>query len=97
MSKLRENADYLRMVSRIVKAAGRRCGNGDEHDLHDLVNIANDIQNAVAAAIAIQLQNGRSWSFIGQALGMTRQGAFQNYSHLLESATTHKREIGCEK
>jgi hypothetical protein len=88
MSKLRENSDYLRMVSRIVKAAGRRCGNGDEHDLRDLVNIANDIQNAVAAAIAIQLQNGRSWSFIGHALGMTRQGAYQKYSHLLKGVHT---------
>jgi len=71
-----ETSDWLKMLSRMIRAAGRRVGNADEHEL---AGLRDQLDQAIRFAIMGQRSSGHSWSHIGQALGLTRQGAFQRY------------------
>ena len=70
------------MLSRMIRAAGVRVANAYEYELQQLVNLRIELEQAIAIAIAGQRSSGRSWSHIGKALGLTRQGAFQRYGGL---------------
>lgn len=74
-----ELAEYLGMVKRILRAAGRRAGDGDEVDLTDLVQLREHMETAIASAVAGQRAAGASWSRIGAGLGVTRQSAHERY------------------
>ena len=74
-----ETSDWLKMLSRMIRAAGRRVGDSDEHELAQLAGLRDQLDQAIRFAIQGQRSSGRSWSHIGQALGLTRQGAFQRY------------------
>jgi len=74
-----ETSDWLKMLSRMIRAAGRRVGDADEHELAQLAGLRDQLDQAIRFAIQGQRSSGRSWSHIGQALGLTRQGAFQRY------------------
>jgi len=75
-----ETLDYLKMVERMVRAAAKRVGNGDEAELAVMALLRDQIETAVGDAIQSQLEQGKSWSQIGNALGTTRQGAFRRYA-----------------
>jgi len=77
-----ETAEWLKMLSRMIRAAGRRVAEADEHELAELVRLRNEFDKAIQAAIAGQRLSGRSWAHIGNALGLTRQGAFQRYGNM---------------
>ncbi|ADW16583.1 hypothetical protein Despr_0401 [Desulfobulbus propionicus DSM 2032] len=74
-----ETADYLKMLSRMIRAAGRRVAAADEHELAMLIQLRSEFDQAVQVAIDGQRSFGRSWEHIGLALGLSRQGAFQRY------------------
>ncbi|MGE4403772.1 MAG: hypothetical protein AB7F61_19180 [Desulfobulbus sp.] len=76
-----ETAEWLKMLSRMIRAAGRRVANADEHELAELVRLRNEFDGAIKAAIDGQRASGRSWAHIGKALGLSRQGAFQRYGN----------------
>lgn len=75
-----ETLDYLKMVARMVRAAAKRVGDGDEAELAVLALLRDQIETAVGDAIQAQLEQGKSWAEIGNALGTTRQGAFRRYA-----------------
>lgn len=72
--------DVLGAAERFVAALGVRAGGGDEFELGELVGLRDHIERAIVLAIAAQLQQGKSWTSIGDALGMTKQGAFRRYA-----------------
>ena len=76
-----ETSDYLKMVSRMIRAAGRRVADADEHELAQLVDLRDHLEQSIKFAIQGQRSSGRSWLHVGQALGLSRQGAFQRYGN----------------
>jgi hypothetical protein len=81
-----ENAEYAAMLRRMIRAYVRRVGSGDEVDLSDMLQVARELDEAIAAAVARMRLEGRSWDYIGKGAGITRQGAFQRWGSRLSSA-----------
>jgi len=79
-----ETKDFLKMLSRMIRAAGRRVADADEFELAHLVHLRNEFDQAIETAIHGQRSSGRSWEHIGLALGISRQGAFQRYGKRIE-------------
>lgn len=76
----RETSDYLGMVRRVIRSAGRRVAEGDEVDLAELLKLRESVEEAIADAVRGQReQYGRSWAYIALGLGTTRQNAQQRY------------------
>jgi hypothetical protein len=75
-----ETTEYLGMVRRLLRAAGRRVGNADEVELAELVELREHLEKAIAEAVTIQRRTwGRSWAEIGRGLGVSRQAAQKHY------------------
>ncbi len=74
-----ETPEFLRMVRRMLRAAGRRVAIADEPELAELVQLRGELEQAIVDAIAGQRDGGRSWADIGGALGITRQSAQERY------------------
>ena len=74
-----ETAEWLKMLSRMIRAAGRRVAEADEPELAQLVALRDQMEQALKFAIQGQRSQGKSWSHIGEVLGVSRQGAFQRY------------------
>lgn len=75
-----ETSEWLKMLARMIRAAGRRVAEADEHELAQLVALRDQLEESIRFAIQGQRSSGRSWASIGIALGLSRQGAFQRYS-----------------
>lgn len=75
-----ETLDYLKMVARMIRAGRNRVANADEHELRAFYKLKQTMDSALEEAINGQLQEGKSWQDIGDALGMSRQGAFRRFS-----------------
>ncbi|MCL2790868.1 MAG: hypothetical protein FWD79_09530 [Desulfobulbus sp.] len=76
-----ETSEWLKMLSRMIRAAGRRVADCDEHELAQLVRLRAELDDAINSAIQGQRSSGRSWAHIGLALGLSRQGAFRRYGN----------------
>lgn len=74
-----ETTDYLGMVERIIRAAGRRVAGADEIELAHLLRISAELDAAIQLAVAGQRSRGRSWQDIARATGGTRQAAQQRF------------------
>jgi hypothetical protein len=74
-----ETSEWLKMLSRMIRAAGNRVADADEHELTQLVELRDQLEQAIKFSIQGQISKGRSWSHIGEVLGVSRQGAFQRY------------------
>jgi len=74
-----ETSEWLGMLSRMIRAAGKRVADADEHELARLVGMRDELERAIRVAVAGQRQIGRSWDHVGRALGISRQGAFKRY------------------
>lgn len=68
------------MVRRVIAAQGRRIGDADPEDLHELVQLQGYIDQALLTAVAGQRRNGFSWERIAQQLGVTKQAAHKHYA-----------------
>ena len=75
-----ETGPYLSMLRRMIAAAGKRVADADEDELAQLVSLQNDLDEAIAAAIAGQRSIGRSWAAIASAMGTTRQSAHERWA-----------------
>lgn len=76
-----ENKEYFQMVKRVIIAAGRRAGDGDEFDLKFLADLESVVFESVCQAIVVQLHdNSASWAFVALSLGISRQAAHRKYS-----------------
>lgn len=78
-----ERASDLRrphgMTRRTIAAYGRTVGNHDPEDLALMLTLRDELDDAIAVAVAGQRANGFSWGQIGSALGLTRQAVQQRY------------------
>jgi hypothetical protein len=74
-----ETMDYLGAARRFIRAAGRRVGECDEHELRELLRLQEALDAAVAEAVAGQRTYGKSWAAIGLAAGTSREAAFQRW------------------
>lgn len=77
----RETFEYAAMMSRMIRAHGRRVADGDPEDLADLKALRDVLEAAIADGVAGQrARYDRSWSDIGRGLGISKQAAQQRYS-----------------
>ena len=74
-----ETPDYLAMMRRMIRAAGRRVAQADPEDLATLVELREALDLAVADAVAGQRAGGASWADVARGLGCTRQSAHERY------------------
>lgn len=74
-----ETPQYLAMLRRMIRAAGRRVGEADELELADLLSLHAELDEAVAAAVDGQRVHGKSWQDIARGTGTTRQAAHLRY------------------
>jgi hypothetical protein len=74
-----ETMDYLGAARRFIRAAGRRVGECDEYELRALLDLAGDLDAAIAEAVAGQKAHGKSWAGIAVATHTTREAAYQRW------------------
>ena len=51
--------------------------------LRDLLALQSELQGEIDAEVRSLLEQGHSWTVVGHAIGLTRQGARQRYRHLI--------------
>jgi hypothetical protein len=74
-----ENDEYAAFVRRILHAHSRRAGDGDVEALALMLDLAEEIDTAMAEAFKDLRACGYSWAEIGSRLGITRQAAQQRW------------------
>lgn len=77
--------DVLGAAERFLHALAIRAGGADEFELGELVGLRDQLEDAIVMTIAMQLEQGKSWTSIGDALGMTKQAAHKRYAPLVEA------------
>lgn len=70
-----ETSDFLRAMARLIRAAGRRVGDADIDELHDLLAMQAELDRTIVQAVAGLRAAGVTWEQIGEANGTTRQAA----------------------
>jgi hypothetical protein len=74
--------DYLAMVERMIRAAGRRVAWADPEDLSELIGLKFVLQEAIDEAVIGLRATGITWGSIGVATGTSRQAAIMKWAHL---------------
>lgn len=74
-----ENKEYFKMLSRMVRTAGARVGNGDGEDLLHLRQLQIEVDNAMLNAVCGLRRQGHSFGYIAKSLGVTRQYVQQKW------------------
>lgn len=74
-----DNTEFFKMIRRMLKAGGKRAGNADEYDLKDYASLGETVELNLKEAIKVQRDNGKSWTDIGNSLGMTKQAAHKRF------------------
>lgn len=74
-----ETPEFGSMVRRMIRAYGRRVADADPEDLADMVTLRDELEQAILLAVDGQRRRDVSWAVLGDALGISRQGAFQRY------------------
>ncbi|GAB6856486.1 hypothetical protein [Microbacterium xylanilyticum] len=76
-----ETLDYVAFAKRIIRAAGERCAQGDDFELAELASIRQDIEDAITCAVrGMHDDQGYSWQYIADALGIKRQSVHARYA-----------------
>ena len=83
-----ETPDYAAMMLRMVRAYARRVADADEPDLADMARVRDGLDAAILEAVAGMRARGKSWAYIAQGLGVTRQAAQQWYARSSEAAAS---------
>lgn len=81
-----ETTEYMAMLARMVRAAGKRVADADEPELAQLLAIRDEWESAMVVAIRGMRSRGQSWSYIARALGTTRQAAQMRWGKAVEEA-----------
>lgn len=77
--RITETSEYHLMMLRCTRAYERRVAVGDIDALPGMVNLADDLEHRTRGAVHGLLAKGFSWTDIGRALGISRQGARQRW------------------
>ena len=75
-----ENDEYGAFAARILAAFVRRAAKGDPEDLATLRKVIDGAEAGLQDAVDGLRAQGHSWSQIGEALGMTKQSAWERFS-----------------
>jgi hypothetical protein len=70
----RETPEYADMLTRMVRAYGRRVADADPVDLARMVRLRAEVDAAIETAVH-GLRGRHSWAEIAAPLGVTRQAA----------------------
>lgn len=70
---------YIAAARRFIAAAGRRAAEGDEIELAELLTLEAAVKAAIQHAVDGQREQGRSWAYIAQGTGKSREAAFQKW------------------
>lgn len=74
--RVRDSDEYAAMLRRMIRAYGRRVGEGDPDDLADLVALREVLETVIDDAVNDQRRiTGYSWADVARGLGTTRQAA----------------------
>lgn len=65
------------MAGRVLRSLARRAGEGDVEGLEELVRLQAVLDQAITEAAQGLHDRGQSWTYIGEALGVSRQAARQ--------------------
>jgi hypothetical protein len=71
--------EFLRVIKRMVRSAGRRVGRGDPEELTELAEIRDLVDAQIHLSAEGLRDEGFTWASIGDALGITRQAAEQRF------------------
>lgn len=74
-----ETLDFIALVGRMIRRAGVRAGDADEHELRAMLGLQDTLTEALQVTVDGQRSIKRSWAYIGNAAGMTRQSAFERW------------------
>ena len=74
-----DNDDYAAFAARIIAAQARRVAKGDIDAVADMARLADELDYRTRVAIHGLLDKGYSWTDVGRALGISRQGARQRW------------------
>lgn len=88
----RETADVAAMTRRMVRALGRRIGDGDPIDLNEFRALRAALDEAEQAAVDAQRQFGFSWAQIADGLGTSRQNAQQRFTRKATAPATNPND-----
>lgn len=80
----KENPEYLAFARRMIKAGGRRIGEGDIENLGMLANLNEVVEEATQDAVRGLRRLGYSWKEIGRALGIAKQNAHKRFRQVEE-------------
>lgn len=79
--------DFLPMMRRMIRATARRVADGDPEDLAEMLALERTLDAAIAEAVErLHDFHGFTWESIGEAAGITRQGAYQRWGRDKEEA-----------
>lgn len=75
-----ETRDFNDALHRMVRALGRRVGQGDPDELVMLARLRDEVDAATRSAVSQLRENtGASWARIGHSLGITKQSAQERF------------------
>lgn len=74
-----DHGDYSGMARRIIRAMGRRVATSDPDDLLLMLNLRDELDQAIQEAVTGQRRAGFSWASIARPLGMSKQAAAQRW------------------
>lgn len=74
-----ETPEFVAMVARMLRAAGRRVAAGDDWELSELVSLRPVLEEAIQMGVDGLREQGHSWQYIGDGLGISRQAAQERY------------------
>lgn len=87
MSQPRETSEIAAMLSRMVRAYGKRLADGDPSDLARAVELSAQLERTIGEAVAAaRAEHGWSWAELAAELGITRSAAAQRYARYCSSS-----------
>lgn len=75
-----DHASFFAFARRILRAASARVASADPEDLAELLALRGALDEAIDRAAVAMHEQGRSWTEIGAALGVSRQAARQRWA-----------------
>ena len=81
-----DTRDFLRMVARMMGAAGIRLAESDAEYFTELAELQCQLDELLVDAVRGFRQSGMTWQEIGDAAGTTRQAAHQRWARRVDLA-----------
>jgi len=75
-----EAPDMAAFMNRTMRAMVRRAADGDQEVLSALVDVRAHLDEALRDSARALNARGKSWAYIGNELGMTRQSAYERFA-----------------